>query len=256
MASCAGLIPAALEIGGNLLATAVGNSDQAYGDGVREMLALLTGAGGGRPAGTQGARPPATPSAGPAATPLVLEVALLRETGSDGSGAATPIADGDLLTFRPEGGSDRFKVFFRPGGRYFVYVILVDGTGWVQPLFPQSPEENPVEPGRGRFLPGGDLAFEVDEYRGVETIYFVASRERRADLEEAMERFAALTREEPDAALAVLEPPVIERGVAERRPGGQAVLTTRSGDATLATTTFLSDLLASDLVITRWFHHR
>ncbi|MCA8956481.1 MAG: DUF4384 domain-containing protein [Planctomycetes bacterium] len=210
---------------------------------------------------TAGATPAPVAATGPTtpATPIALEVALLRQQDVAGEVKSVPIQDGEVLVdTRADGSSDRFKVYFKTDRPAFVYVILVDGTGWVQPLFPSaaSSATNPVQPGSETLLPEGELAFALDSYKGVETLYFVASDTRRPDLETMLQSFAARTRTPPATAKPVAEPAVVEQGIARTTRGAPGSLRTRSGVQPFETTRFLSDLRKGGLVITRWFRHQ
>lgn len=65
-----------------------------------------------------------------------------------------------------------------------MYVIAVDGSAWAQGLFPSasSPFANPVKAGQQRILPGETNWFSLEQYKGIETIFFVNSHGRRQDI--------------------------------------------------------------------------
>ncbi len=94
----------------------------------------------------------------------------------------------------------------------WVYVIGVDATGYVARIFPDSDGSltNPVAPGANHLMPGGDQWWALDDQRGIEQIYFVASREQRPDIEAAIDRLASQPRRLNAAGLQpVMEPAVV-----------------------------------------------
>ncbi|MCR9244876.1 MAG: DUF4384 domain-containing protein [bacterium] len=235
-----------LPLAGRLIATAVGNYDSKYGKLVEDLTKALQK----RPSG----------ETTKASEPLTLEVALLRQEDRGDQIVPVPIRNGDPLFWREsEAASDRFKIFFRPNEACFVYVVLIDSTGFVQVLHPADGFAIVTSADEGRFLPEGDLdlAYAVDEHRGVETIYFVAARERRADLEQVLAPFVGLERPQPATDMGVPADAghFLELGVADRSAGRAAEV--RSGDRMLRfpTEAFL-EAAGRDLVVTRWFDHR
>ncbi len=243
LTACATMLPLA----GRLLATAVGNYDSRYGKLVDDLSSALKA---GPVAGA------ATSSGG---APISLEVALLRQEEQGEEIVPVAMQNGEVLRWRGSlQTSDRFKVFFRPSEDCFVYVVLVDGTGFVQVLHPPAALGVPTRGGDGRFLPEGDLdmAFAVDEFVGIETIYFVASRQRRTDLEQALLPFVGMERPPLQRPLSVqqLADDFLELGVAERSTG---VAEVRMQNVRSRFDTAAFRMAAGrDLVVTRWFEHR
>ena len=257
--ACEAVLPAVLSAGGSLLATAFGNHRQEYANAVKDLTESLrrriSGDRQDPPSQQSPAKPVATGNPVPPSK-LTLELALLRQIDEPGGTIrAAAITDGEPLTYRQDA-PDRFKIMFRPSEECFVYVILIDGTGFVQPLFPDPDGSARVSGQAQRFLPEGDLdlAYAVDEHPGVETIYFLASRQRRPDIEQHMAAFAKLERKPLVEPLQVAEPLVVQRG-SRLSDRGQAKVRTRSGDATFDTAKFLSES-GVDVVVTRWFEHR
>ncbi len=85
-------------------------------------------------------------------------------------------------------GKDLYQVFFRPRQNCYVYVLQKDATGKWYVLFPQKESafnSNPVQADRGYWLPRRDQGFSIDENRGQETLYFLASLWEMRDLESA-----------------------------------------------------------------------
>lgn len=233
-----------LPFAGRLLATAVGNYDPKYGKLVEELTTALR----------------AKPADHAGGAPLKLEVALLRQEDRDGEVVPVAMANGEELRWRGSlEASDRFKIFFRASADCFVYVVLVDSTGFVQVLHPEAGVGQTTRGGADTFLPPGplDQAYAVDEFRGVETLYFVAARQRRLDLERALQPFVGRQRpplQDPQR-VTTLGDDFVEVGVAARSAGDPADVQVGDGVATFDTQAFL-EAAGSDLVLTRWFEHR
>jgi hypothetical protein len=241
LAACETILPLA----GRLLATAAGNYDAKYGQLVEDLTSALRAQHGKGAVET---------------TELTLEVALLRQEDRAGEVVPVPMADGERLSWRGSlEASDRFKIFFRPSADCFVYVVLIDSTGFVQVLHPETGTGLLARAGQGTFLPPGnlDLAYAVDQHRGIETIYFTASRAPRTDLEQALRPFLGRKRPQLDRALGVaqLADDYLQLGIASRGTGGPAAVPVRTGTARFVTEAFVK-AAGKDLVVTRWFDHR
>ena len=234
--------------------------------------------------------PATTPAAsGPAAAPasasalaspaapavLELEVALLREHVVDGRVVLEPIVDGDTLRdeYGPSGVGDNFKITFRANAECYVYLVSIDSTALVQPVFPvyslaaaQPGASNPVQAGRAYMIPDGAESIQLDSYRGIEHFYFLASRTRRADLEGQLQAFAAYKRpDDPSrkkgegdevAVATVTEHAVASRGIKQSRQGVVAGVQTSQGTtAPVNTQVFFGAKGEGDILVTRWFRH-
>ena len=77
---------------------------------------------------------------------------------------------------------------FRPRADAFVYVVAIDAVGRVQPLHPMSypTSGSPTPAGTEVFLPGPEGWYGLDEYAGVQHVYFVAATQPRPDLEKQL----------------------------------------------------------------------
>lgn len=192
--------------------------------------------------------------------PITLDVGMLMETVVDGRSMPVPITNGAVLVDGrgdPDAG-DNFKITFEASTDCHVYVLSIDGTGWATPIFPTGDDlGNPVAANRQYQIPG-DEWFYLDQYRGIETIYFIASNAPRPDLEKQFAELAYLTRPElPAGAAQITEQAIIERGIGGRRQGkGATVLGSDGLTHTFNPTSFTSAQGASDLMITRWFSHQ
>jgi hypothetical protein len=185
---------------------------------------------------------------------LALEFALLRRTQT---GALVSIEDGDVLTDGrgdPQGG-DRFGIHLSVAESAYVYVVSADATGWIQPLFPlEAPGyANPLPAGARLFLPARGQWYALDQARGVETFYFIASTEPLSELERLLAPFAGQERPPTKNVeyASVEQPELITRGVVKTRPGETAA----PGAGSVATQRFLGAAGEGELVVTRWFRH-
>ena len=199
-----------------------------------------------------------------ASAPISMDVALLAQRRMpNGSVTMQAIQDGDTLydgNGNPRAG-DKIKVSFRANCNCYVYIIGVDATGWVAQIFPDvdSPFSNPVQSGRKYLMPQGDDWWGLDDYKGVETIYFIASYQRRTDIEYILADLAGnkrLTRKtyRPVTTAAVIPR---TRGLVKVKDAAPINVQSQYGQvSTVTPTSFISTLDDTDLVISRWFYHR
>ena len=191
--------------------------------------------------------------------PINMNALLLAQKA--GSHELVTVEDGQVLRDGrgdPARG-DRLKVQFQTNCACYVYVLGIDATGYVANIFPDPDDPglgNPVEPGTQYVLPRGEDWWGLDDYRGVEQVYFVASRVPRPDIEGAMRNLGDLPRQlSPDAYRPVNEPAVVPtRGMVKvSAPRQVSVQAGSSVDNVMATT--FEAVEGEDLVITRWFRH-
>jgi hypothetical protein len=195
----------------------------------------------------------------PATDELALEIALLKRVErGDGSVALAPLADGDVLVDgagSPQAG-DRFGILVSLPSPAHLYVIAADATGWIQPLYPpRLAATSPLAAGTRVFLPSDGQWYALDQNRGAESFYFVASKARLPALEEVLSPFEAGQRPPMLRAQAepVGEPTEIANGVRTRQPTEAAG---PGGEGTLAAQAFLAEPGAGAIVVTRWLLHR
>jgi hypothetical protein len=246
-----------VDLAGTALMVAATNFAGPYAPQIAGVINLFAGEGGPEDQDSGGARDDGAEEA-----PLALDVVMLRRVRIDGQESVAPIEDGDqLLDGRgdPDAG-DQFGILFSASSEAYVYVVAIDATGWVQPLFPMDrpPYTNPVFADQQIKLPGEDYWYGLDQARGVETVYFMATRQRHTELEARLEPFQG--QERPPAAEVeyrqVTQVQVIERGLTGIRPGGQAeVLSDAGGAQAVALTSFFSETGEGEFVFTRWFNH-
>ncbi|NOX69144.1 MAG: DUF4384 domain-containing protein [Gammaproteobacteria bacterium] len=192
--------------------------------------------------------------------PIQLNVALLaRRAGQEN---LQPIDDGAVLF---DGGNDpasgdMLKVTFQVNCACYVYVIGIDATGYVAQIYPEAmgQKTKPVRAGETYLLPGDSDWWALDEYKGIEQIYFLASFTARDDVETLLREMAGVPRSVTrDSYRPVAEPAVIPvtRGLVKVK-GAPISIPTQSGSSQSVTPTlFSSKELSGEVVVTRWFNH-
>jgi len=187
-------------------------------------------------------------------------VALLRPVSTPSGRQLVPINDGEVLKDGrgdPQAG-DKFKIVFRAGCTCYVYVIAIDGSGWIQGLFPKNSPSmtNPVVKDQEYTLPDGPYSFSLDQFRGVETVFFVASYSQRTDLEDSLAAFMGRERPASQVPAQVEVPPVIPDGFGKTEAGQAVTVSTESGQSQQVTPlTYVAKQVGVDLRVTRWFKH-
>lgn len=138
-------------------------------------------------------------------------------------------------------------------------MLGIDATGYVANIFPDPDDpglSNPVQAEKQFVLPRGDDWWGLDDYRGVEQVYFLASHGPRPDVENAMRELGNQPRQiSPEAYRPVNEPAVVPvRGMVKVPASQQVSLQTGASlDQVIAATFEATD--GRDLVVTRWFRH-
>ncbi|MDR4494787.1 MAG: DUF4384 domain-containing protein [Nitrospirales bacterium] len=198
----------------------------------------------------------------PTSEPISLDVLLVKKHVVNGVQSYLPIKDGDILLDgrgNAQAG-DKFRVMFRAKTDCYIYVIAVDGSAWAQGLFPSasSPFANPVKAGKQFVLPEGNNWFSLDQFKGIETIFVVASLARRQDIEQIMTTISGRERNPTDKPQSVSEPAIVPDGYAGARPSSSpfAFQTSQEGRQELLPTTYFVKTAGEDLRITRWFRHQ
>lgn len=113
------------------------------------------------------------------APPLTLEAALVY-AGADGKLRA--VREGTTLTSR-----DNYALYLKPSQDCWVYIYQADSAGNTLRLFPNPAFDtaaNPLSAGREYWAPNDGDYYYLDENKGRETVYVVASRKPKAALEE------------------------------------------------------------------------
>ena len=211
---------------------------------------------------------PTTPSMPTSKPPIVqhesglqLDVALLKKSLVNGAETFLPINDGDVLKDGRGNlkAGDKFRIMFRANSDCYVYVIAIDGSAWAQGVFPSltSPFANPVKQGKQYVIPENTNWFSLDQFKGIETVFFVASPEKRQDIEDILASIAGRERHPNATPQEVTEAPIIPAGF-HRSQQSTAPFTIGqdgSSDQGLIPTTYFTQKAGEALRITRWFRH-
>ncbi len=193
--------------------------------------------------------------------PIGLDVVMLKKTIRNGASVMLPVNDGDVLKDGRGNvqAGDKFRIMFRPHTDGYVYVVAIDGSGWAQGIFPPptSPLANPVKTGQQYVLPEGNNWFSLDQFKGIETIFFVASQEKRQDLEETLQSITGHERPATATPQQVTKVAMVPYGVGSAHPSAQGFyVSTGSGqNQTIMPTSYFAKTAGEDLRLTRWFRH-
>jgi hypothetical protein len=201
-----------------------------------------------------------------ASSSIELDVALMKRVVSTSGVGVAPIVDGEILK-DGEGDPTRgeqFRIYFRPNVDCNIYIVAVDSTGWMQPLYPSSFPGSPVALANHTYLlPDASHWYGLDENRGYQHIYFMASFERQPDLEVMLSRLSERERLPVAEARPVEEPLIVEerwiqeRGLTGIRPGEVTVVAPDDVEAyQVVPVTFGFGVAGRDFVLTRFFEHR
>lgn len=198
------------------------------------------------------------------ASAIVLDVAILAQRATDRAVRRTepvPIQDGEVLR---DGGSDPrkgdvMKFSFRVNCDCYVYVIGVDATGYVARIFPEK-SGKPVRTDQQYVVPQGTTWYGLDQYKGTEQVFFIASRKPRPDVEKSLQQLAqtarsSLSRNYRPVREAAL-PDAAARGLVKVNMGTKSTVTSESGQPYAFTPqAFAAPPGTDDVVVTRWFRH-
>ena len=196
---------------------------------------------------------------------IQLDVAIVKKTEMNGAETMRPINDGDVLKDgrgNAQAG-DKFRIMFRANTECYVYVIAIDGSAWAQGIFPNltNPFANPVKPGQQYILPGNTNWLSLDQFKGIETLFFVASPEKRQDIEDILANIAGKERHPKASPQQVTEAPIIPAGYYRSQTGsspfiiGQESAITQGQGHNLIPTTYFTQKAGEALRVTRWFRH-
>lgn len=206
---------------------------------------------------------PSQPSA--STSEVALDVAILAQRASDRAAQRTdpvPIRDGEAL--RDGGGDPRkgdvVKFSFRANCDCNVYVIGVDATGYVVRVFPEKGGKPMVRANRQYIVPEGTAWYGLDQYKGTEQVFFIASRRPRPDIEKSLSQLAKTGRSSlsrnyrPVREVAVPDPAT--RGLVKVQMGTKSTVRSESGQShSFVPQAFVAQQGADDVVVTRWFRH-
>ena len=210
---------------------------------------------GGQPYGGAGIYPRSV-----SPDPVAVEVALVRQKITAKGKEVVLMNDGDVLT---DGGvnkeaGDRFKIVVRTNCDCYLYMMSIDGSSWAEAVFPSKGNKtpNPVKKDQEYAFPEGPHWFSLDQVKGIETFFVVASANRRTDLEESIAQMAAETRPTTTIVAKVEEPPVIPQGVGSVKTRGIITVKDETGTAIQVTSlSYAASQSGQDVTVTRWFKH-
>lgn len=194
-------------------------------------------------------------------TTIGLDVVMMKKTIRNGAQVLLPIKDGDVLKDGrgQAAAGDKFRIMFRPNTNGYVYVIAIDGSGWAQGIFPPptAPLANPVKAGEQYVLPAGNNWFSLDQYKGIETIFFVTSQDKREDIEEILQSITGRERPASENPQQVTKVAMVPYGVGGARLSAKPFNLPRGSgqDNTIIPTSYLAQKASQDLRLTRWFRH-
>jgi hypothetical protein len=197
---------------------------------------------------------------GPIVGPMEVDVALLRQVTTASGKHVALMQDGETLKDgrgNPQLG-DKFKIVFRTNADCFMYVIAIDGSGWAQTLWPSDGNSmgNPIAKDKEYTFPDGNQWFSLDQVRGIETIYLIASPGQRPDIEESLKKIAGAERPDINPIAQVQEAPILPAGFGSTAAGQPTTVKLETGQQTEVTpTTYRSAQPGDDVRITRWFKH-
>lgn len=196
----------------------------------------------------------------PASSPLSFDINYVYRQG--GVGELKPIKSGDVLH-----SGDHYKIIFTPDKDCYVYIYQVDSTGHFFQLFPMQSfrgvrvdNTNPVMQGMTYTLPSSDKAFMLDRQVGVERIYFIASIERKQELENLYRDWrVASTRKQPkqaENAKDKLNKYFKKRGIVVVAPSDKSLQVSweESGEAFSVVNQRLEDLSKDNMHVLEFFH--
>ena len=198
-------------------------------------------------------------------TPIGLDVAMVKKTKRNGAEIMIPIKDGDILKDgRGDAqAGDKFRIMFRANTDCYVYIIAIDGSAWAQGIFPSltSPFANPVKQGQEYIIPENSNWLSLDQFKGIETIFFVASPEKRQDIEDILANIAGKERHPQETPQQVTQAPIIPAGFHRSQMSttpfiiGQQSPSPQGQDQGLIPTTYFTKKAGEALRVTRWFRH-
>ena len=192
--------------------------------------------------------------------PVAVDVAMIRQKRTEKGKEIVLMNDGEVLK---DGGAnkeagDRFKIVVRANCDCYIYITSIDGSGWVEPVFPskESKVTNPVKKDEEYAFPETGHWYALDEIKGIESFFVVASVNRRLDLEESLSKLAGEKRPNTKIVAKVEEPPIIPRGVGSVRTKGILKVQDETGTAVQVTPlSYVATPPNQDVTVTRWFKH-
>lgn len=192
---------------------------------------------------------------------IQLDVALVKKTFVNEAETLLPVQDGDVLKDGRGNAKagEKFRIMFRANTDCYVYVIAIDGSAWAQGVFPPltSPFANPIKQGQQYVIPDNNNWFSLDQFKGIETVFFVASPDKRQDIEDILGSIGGRERHPATAPQQVIEAPIIPAGFFGRQQSTTPFTLGQSSasDQDLMPTTYFTQKAGQALRVTRWFRH-
>jgi len=196
---------------------------------------------------------------------IELNVALLARRA--GQAELTPVEDGAVLRDggREPASGDLLKVHFQTNCECYVYVIGVDATGYVAQIYPdeQAGQQPLVQAGTSYLVPASDDWWALDEFKGIEQVFFLASRHARADVEGLLREMAGIERSVAPTNFRSVQAPVVlppVRGLVKVKARPVSVYPAGASQSgrppqMITPTLFTTSSPTDQIVVSRWFHH-
>lgn len=149
--------------------------------------------------------------------------------------------------------NDNYAVYFKPKQNCHVYVIQQDASGKFYCLFPNpdyGTETNPAKNGNGYWVPSRDTWFYLDNFKGKEWIYLVATKTQSETIIQFIEAINEGNIKEPTLSKAITK--MGPAGV--RRSAFEAVTVPGKDKMDLIIEKTLSD--GAGFVHSIWFNHQ
>jgi hypothetical protein len=191
---------------------------------------------------------------------VTVDVAMIRQKQTAKGKEVVLMNDGEVLK---DGGAnkeagDRFKIVVRTNCDCYLYITAIDGSGWAEVVFAgkEGATLNPVKKDQEYAFPEGGHWYTLDQVKGIETFFVVASANRRSDLEESLAQLAAEKRPDAKIVAKVEEAPVVPRGVGSVKARGIVRVKDETGTALQVTPlSYAASQPGQDVTVTRWFKH-
>ena len=195
---------------------------------------------------------------------LAVDIAILVNRARDDiSSPPVPIEDGEILYSDPSNPllGDKIKISLASRCDCYVYIIGIDSTGFVVPIYPDylSIHSAKMQADSSFVVPAGTEWYGLDSFEGYEEIYFIVSKTQRYQLEKISRKFAGQTRTKNKKFTTYQTAAILPRtrGLVKINTQHLQTAKTPSGkEFRFTPNTFLSTIEGQDLILTRWFYHQ
>jgi hypothetical protein len=127
------------------------------------------------------------------------------------TGKFSAFGDGSVLH-----SGDQIKLMFEPTEESYVYIFMTDSHNNIARLFPPTAfrgaavaNQNPVQKGVQYFVPARHKSFRLDKNQGKETLYFVATRQPDAVLEQQYQTLLTAQRNRDLETITVIQEQIL-----------------------------------------------